>query len=115
MKHETYLKIVVGVASEYQEQVRQALIDAGAGNFGNYTGCSFTTVEGVGRFKPVQGAKPAIGDVGVEGEVREVRIHSYCTEDQLEDVIKQLKAAHPYEEFPLEVYKLEQRPFVKNG
>src|SRR5699024_7449881 len=43
-------KIIVYVPKDYSSDVKQALYDAGAGNIGNYSNCSFETV-GKGQFK----------------------------------------------------------------
>lgn len=57
------VKIVVFVPLTHTDIVRQAIGDAGAGIIGNYSHCSFSS-KGTGRYKPLEGAKPAIGEVG---------------------------------------------------
>lgn len=79
--------------------------DAGAGILGNYTHASFST-KGVGRFIPREGAKPAIGEVGKLEEVEEERIEVICQKEKLKAVVAAIRKAHPYEEIPLEIYKL---------
>ena len=67
------LKIVVFVPKTHTDIVRQVVGDAGAGQIGNYSHCSFG-VEGVGRYKPIKGAKPFIGEIGKFEEVIEERV-----------------------------------------
>jgi hypothetical protein len=55
---QTY-KIVVFVPEDDGERVRAAMGEAGAGRIGSYDHCSFTT-KGIGRFRPMAGAAPAI-------------------------------------------------------
>ena len=86
--------------------VREAMGKAGAGKIGNYTYCSFTS-KGVGRFKPEQGANPAIGSVGKFEEVEEERIEMVCEEALIKQVIETIKKVHPYEEVAFDIYPLE--------
>ncbi|WP_024510801.1 YqfO family protein [Bradyrhizobium sp. ARR65] len=99
-------KIVVFVPASHGEQVRDAMAQAGAGQIGNYSHCSFTT-RGVGRFKPNAGANPSIGEVGKLEEVDEERIETVCTEERLREVLQAIRRAHPYEEPAIDVYPLE--------
>ncbi len=87
------------------QKVRKAMGDAGAGVLGNYTHASFST-KGIGRFLPQEGAHPAIGKLGELAEVEEERIEVICQKEKVKEVIAAIKANHPYEEVPLEVYQL---------
>lgn len=99
------VKVVVFVPKTYAEIVRQTIGDAGAGRIGNYSHCTFST-NGTGRFKPLEGAKPAIGEVGKIEEVEEERIEFVCEQSRAKDVISAIKRVHPYEEPALDVYPL---------
>ena len=99
-------KIVVFVPTTDADQLREAMGNAGAGQIGNYSHCSFS-VKGVGRFRPRAGANPTIGEVGKLEAVEEERIETVCSEDRLKDVLKAIRAAHPYEEPATDVYRLE--------
>ena len=57
------VKIVVSVSECHVDVVRDAIGKAGAGKIGNCDYCSFS-IKGIGRFKPGEGAHPAIGEVG---------------------------------------------------
>lgn len=57
------VKFVVFVPETHANAVREAMGKAGAGASGNYNFCSFS-IKGIGRFKPLEGANPAIGEVG---------------------------------------------------
>jgi hypothetical protein len=99
-------KIVVFVPESHGEGVRQAMGDAGAGRIGNYAHCSFTS-RGIGRFKPLAGANPTIGEVGTLEAVEEERIETLCAEDRLKEVLLAIRRAHPYEEPAIDVYPIE--------
>lgn len=98
-------KIVTFVPIADAEKVRQAMGDAGAGVWGNYHHCSFSS-RGIGRFTPGKRAHPAIGEVGRPQEVEEERIEVICQKEKVKDVVTAIKRAHPYEEIPLEIYQL---------
>lgn len=99
-------KIVVYVPHEAADKVREAMGNAGAGKIGNYSHCTFT-MQGVGRFKPEDGANPTIGSVGKLEEVAEDRIETVCTGDVLHDVLRAIREQHPYEEPATDVYPIE--------
>lgn len=99
------LKVVVFVPLTHIDVVRQAIGDAGAGRIGNYSHCTFSSV-GKGRYKPLEGAKPAIGEVGKYEEVEEERVEFVCPKDKVKTVIKAIKRVHPYEEVALAIYPL---------
>lgn len=101
------VKIVVFVPESYADAVRESMARAGAGRLGNYSFCSFSS-KGVGRFKPEEGARPAIGEVGKLESVQEERIEAICSRDSLKAVVAAIKKAHPYEEVALDVYQLEE-------
>jgi hypothetical protein len=100
-----FVKVVVFVPEASADAVRLALKEVGAGSTGNYSGCSFST-KGIGRFTPLKGANPAIGEIGREEEVLEERIETFCLERELDRVIAAVKAAHSYEEPIIEAYPL---------
>jgi len=98
-------KIVVFVPTEHTDELRQAIGDAGGGKIGNYSHCSFSS-RGIGRFKPLKCAHPAVGEVGKLEEVEEERIEFVCAEKALEGVLAAIRKAHPYEEPAVDVWKL---------
>jgi len=100
-------KIVVFVPEADGERLRAAMGEAGAGRIGNYAHCSFT-VRGIGRFQPLAGANPSIGQIGRPEEVVEERIEMLCAGDRLRDVVAAIRRAHPYEEPAIDVYPLAE-------
>jgi hypothetical protein len=98
-------KLVVFVPPEALEAVRDAVFAAGAGRIGDYERCSWHT-EGIGTFRPLPGANPALGEVGQEERVIEARLETVFPADRHEAVIAALRAAHPYEEPAFDVVPL---------
>jgi hypothetical protein len=88
--------LVVYVPATHAEQVLQALGDAGAGRAGRYSHVAFVS-PGTGRFTPLPGADPAIGEVGTPEEVDEVRIETLYPAAERERVLRAMAGAHPYE------------------
>lgn len=100
-----YVKLVVFVPEAHADAVRTALGEAGAGKLGNYAFCSFS-VTGVGRFLPLTGAQPAVGTVGELERVVEERIEVLVPRAILGQVVRAMKAAHPYEEVAYDIHPL---------
>jgi hypothetical protein len=98
-------KLVVFVPADALDSVREALFDAGAGRIGDYERCSWYA-EGMGTFRPLPGADPSIGEVGVEERVTELRLETVFPEDRHEAILDALRHAHPYEEPAFDVYVL---------
>ena len=100
-------KLVIFVPQTHLEQVRIAVCNAGAGKIGNYDNCTFLS-SGIGTFRPLESAKPAIGKVGELERVGEARLETIVEEKDLKSVITEMKKVHPYEEIAYDVYKLEE-------
>lgn len=99
------VKIVVTVPEDPADALREAIGKAGAGKFGNYSFCSFSS-KGVGRFLPGEGSHPAIDSVGKLEEVVEERIEVTCPKNLLNEVVETIKKHHPYEEPVIDIYPL---------
>lgn len=85
--------------------LRAALADAGAGRIGDYDHASFST-PGTGRFRPLEGAAPAIGTVGEIEAVDEERVEVVVPRARRAAVLRALLAVHPYEEPAFDVVEL---------
>jgi len=99
------VKIVVYVPSSHAEKVREALAQSGAGHIGDYDSCSFS-VKGIGRFRPLDGANPYMGEVGKIEEIEEERIETICPSSKLDEVLAAIREVHPYEEPAIDIVPL---------
>ena len=89
--------LVFYVPVDETEEVLAALFEAGAGAIGNYDRCAFLTT-GEGRFRPLAGADPTIGQVGDQERVVENRVEVTFPRPLRQRVVAALRQAHPYEE-----------------
>src|SRR5688572_9374903 len=102
-------KLVTFVPEEALEKVSRALFEAGAGRIGNYTSCSFRS-PGTGTFFGEEGTNPAVGQSGKLETSEEMRLETVVAIDRIEQVIRALRAAHPYEEPAFDLNQLAAPP-----
>ena len=98
-------KLVVFVPRESLDGVRDAVFAAGAGRIGAYERCSWYAA-GTGTFLGGEGTSPAVGAVGAEQRVAELRLENVFPDEAQDAVVAALRAAHPYEEPAFDVYPL---------
>ena len=102
-------KLVVFVPQKSLAAVTNAIFKAGAGAIGNYSDCGFAS-QGVGSFKPLKGAKPAIGKQDKIEKVNEIRFEAIVPAEKVEGCIKAMKKTHPYEMPAYDCLKLYDSP-----
>jgi dinuclear metal center YbgI/SA1388 family protein len=90
-------KVVVFVPVDAVDAVVDAMASAGAGRLGDYERAAFAS-EGIGTFRPLPGANPALGRVGDVERVPETRLEMVAPASRVAAVVAALRAAHPYEE-----------------
>lgn len=100
-----YVKVVVFVPKTHADVVRKAMGDGGGGRMGNYSHCSYSSI-GIGRFTPLEGAHPFVGEEGKPADVEEERIECICERSKARGVIEAIKKVHPYEEPAFDIYPL---------
>ena len=105
-KRDLLRKLVVNVPKEYAEELKESLFNVGAGKIGNYKNCSFQTY-GEGSFFPLDKAVPAIGEIGFQETVEEVKIELVYPKEIEITLINEMKKTHPYEEVSYQIYLLE--------
>lgn len=101
---EKLYKIVTFVPEDAVAKVRSTLVAEGVGasitngeHSDSYSDCFYHT-EGIGMFRALEGAQPAVGEVGELNIVKEIRLESIVQERDLARAVKALHKAHPYEE-----------------
>lgn len=102
---EKLYKLVVFTPQGYEEIIRKALGDAGAGHIGNYSHCTFGS-PGTGTFLPLEGTNPFIGATGQLEKVAEIRVETIVPHSILSNVLKAMLDAHPYEEVAYDLIPL---------
>jgi hypothetical protein len=98
-----YVTIVISVPETHASAIREAMGQAGAGQVGDYSYCSYSS-KGIGRFMPNKGSNPSLGTEGVIEEVVEERIETICDCAILDHVLEEIKKVHPYEETVIDIY-----------
>lgn len=103
-------KLIFYVPKNDAEQVKEAVFATGAGKIGNYSHCAWETL-GMGQFKPLDGANPAIGSIGAVEHVEELRVEILCLTEQVRSAVMAMKSAHPYEEVAYEIVSVRNHEF----
>jgi dinuclear metal center YbgI/SA1388 family protein len=103
------LKLVTFVPAEHIEAVSRAVFAAGAGHIGKYSSCSFRAA-GTGTFFGEEGTHPVVGQAGKLEEAAELRLETVVQASRVTDVVRALRAAHPYEEPAFDLVKLAAAP-----
>lgn len=103
------LKLVTFVPHDGLDRVIEALAEVGAGVIGDYERCAWT-VEGVGTFRPGEGARPVVGSVGSVEQVPEVRVEMVLPAGSAAETVAALRSAHPYEEPAYDLLTLAAQP-----
>jgi dinuclear metal center YbgI/SA1388 family protein len=104
---EEFVKLAVFVPRGSEAQVLESLFRF-SGFIGNYSDCSFQ-VAGTGTFKPLDGAKPFIGEAGKRESAEESRIEVLLRKEDVTAAVNALVKAHPYEEPAYDLYPLLNR------
>ncbi|SEN23760.1 dinuclear metal center protein, YbgI/SA1388 family [bacterium A37T11] len=112
---EALYKLVVFAPQNQAEAIRTALFNAGCGNIGNYSECSFSGL-GEGTFKGGIGTHPFVGEPGYVHLEHEIRIETVFPMHLKSQVVQALLKAHPYEEVAYDIYPLQNEwPQVGSG
>ena len=99
------LKLEIFIPVSHMEPLREALRSVGAGAVGNYDSTlSYSPVKGCWR--PLAGANPYDGKIGVLSEADEYKVEVCCLSEKLPQTISAIKKVHPYEEPVINVIPL---------
>ncbi len=101
-------QLYVYVPQAHADDVRNALFEAGAGQIGAYSSCSYN-IDGLGTFLPSSAANPFSGTHNVLQKESEVKIEVILTPDRESAVLKAMRGAHPYEEIAYGLIPLENK------
>lgn len=105
LKGSTLKKLFTFVPVDKAEQVKNAIFEAGGGQIGNYSECSFSA-EGAGTFKAGEHTHPFVGERGQRHTEREVKLEVVFPEYLERRLVQAMIKAHPYEEAAYDVMAL---------
>lgn len=108
MPKEVFRKLYAFIPVDKAEQVRNAVFAAGGGHIGNYSECSFN-IAGTGTFKAGSDTNPYVGKIGERHNENEVKVEVIFPHWLEQNVVKAMKAAHPYEEVAFDIISLANR------
>jgi dinuclear metal center YbgI/SA1388 family protein len=104
---ETVLKkLYTFVPVEHVEKIRQAVFDAGGGQIGDYSECSFNA-EGFGTFTGGADSNPFVGKKGMQHREKEIKVEIIFPVWLENRIIKDMVASHPYEEPAYDIIALD--------
>lgn len=110
MQNFTDVKLEIFAPQEYALKIRDELAKIGVGVIGNYDHCvAMTPVQGY--YRPLPGADPFEGEAGKISEVREYKIEVNCKRELVNEAIKMIRSAHPYEEPLINILPLANHLF----
>jgi dinuclear metal center YbgI/SA1388 family protein len=107
-------KIVTYCPPEAATTIRDGLAAVGAGTIGEYKRCSFES-SGAGTFHASNSSNPSVGKTGRLERVSEMRLEMVCPKHALAGAVRAMRSFHPYEEPPIDIYKLEPVPLREIG
>ena len=112
MENFTDVKLEIFVPQEYTLKIRDELAKIGVGRIGNYDHC-MAMYPVLGSYRPLEGANPFEGTVGVVSEGTEYKMEVNCRRELVDEAIKVIKSVHPYEEPLINVFPLANHLFAK--
>jgi len=104
------VKLEIFTPQEYALKLRDELAKIGVGIIGNYDHCvALTPVRGF--FRPLPGSNPFEGEEGKISEVAEYKLEVNCRRELVDEAIKVIRSAHPYEEPLINIIPLANHLF----
>ncbi|MBI3883923.1 MAG: Nif3-like dinuclear metal center hexameric protein [Sphingobacteriales bacterium] len=107
-KKDCLKKLVTFVPTANAAEIRNAIFNAGGGNVGKYSECSFN-IMGVGTFKGNELTNPYAGEVGIRHMEEEIRLEVIFPAWIESILIHALIKAHPYEEVAYDIIPLSNK------
>lgn len=91
-----FIKVEVFIPPEFVIKLANELNERGLLRQGHYD-YAFSTTEVTGHWRPLEGASPYDGEIGVVSEEKEIKMEFRIYEEDLEEVNRIIRMIHPYE------------------
>jgi dinuclear metal center YbgI/SA1388 family protein len=101
-------KLTVFTVPENENQLKNALFAAGAGNIGNYDQCSFIN-QGMGTYRGNKDSNPVIGNKNEFMRVKEVKIEVTFEKHHEKNILKAMVENHIYDEVAHQIITIENK------
>lgn len=92
-----FVKFEIYIPAENLEELAEALYGAGVGKIGAYDHCLSIT-EVAGRWRPLENARPYLGESGQVFSGREIKVEANCARENAQAALQAIRRVHPYEE-----------------
>lgn len=97
MNSSPFFKLEIVTPEEAVDEILEALANAHVGEVGRYDRCA-TVIPVQGFWRPLEDAKPYMGNPGELFSGSEIKIEVLCREEYLMEAIQAVREVHPYEE-----------------
>jgi hypothetical protein len=91
------IKVETYIPSSYIDELREKLNSVGALTIDNIYDNCITTSKVTSYWRPLEGANPFLGEIGILAKEEELKVEFCCKRDKMELVVKMIKEVHPYE------------------
>ena len=92
-----FLKLEIFIPETHLSALETALRSVDAGHIGRYDAClSYSRV--TSTWRPLAGAAPYSGEAGVVSREPELKVEVTIRSERLDETLRAVRAAHPYEE-----------------
>lgn len=100
-----HLKVEIFVPEEYVVNIVNGLNEKDMLKEGNYD-YVFATSKVSGNFRPIEGANPFSGEIGVVAKCEEIKMEFRIKSEDLDELRKIIELKHPYEEPVINIMEL---------
>lgn len=104
------IKIEIFIPEAFTDRLIDELSKVSVGRIGNYDHCaSVTSVRGTWR--PLRGADPYDGEIGVISQAPEHKVEVNCRKEQVRAALDVIRTVHPYDQPVVNVIQLSNDLF----
>ena len=91
------IKVETYIPSSYIDELREKLNEVGALTIDDIYDNCITTSKVTSYWRPLDGANPFLGEIGILAKEEELKVEFCCNRDRMEHVVNIIKEVHPYE------------------
>ena len=105
MENGAFFKMEIFIPESHFGELQRALQAVDAGHIGNYDSC-LSVSRVTGMWRPLEGTHPYMGKENEISAEEELKVEVTVRGERLEETIRAVRAAHPYEEPVINVIRL---------
>ena len=91
------IKVETYIPDSHVDELRDRLNNIGALTIDEIYDSCITTSKVISYWRPLEGANPFLGEIGILAKEEEQKIEFCCDRDKMEQVVNVIKEVHPYE------------------